>query len=67
LAAAAAGFGHLGDFRYHEVERAKMVKQRWDWRIGEKVEKQGFRTDQLRGLPLFSKGICNGFPRPRNT
>ena len=24
LAAAAAGFGHLGDLRYHEVERVKI-------------------------------------------
>ena len=24
LAAAAAGFGHLGDLRYHEVERMKI-------------------------------------------
>ena len=24
LAAAAAGFGHLGDLRYHEVERVEM-------------------------------------------
>ena len=55
FAATAAGFGHLEDFRYHEVERAKMEKQRGGGGFTKKVEKQGFRTVQLRGPHVLFK------------